>query len=38
VGSRPIKLRKSSWKQRNLETVRKKEKEKQALIGLLTGR
>ncbi|KAK0158017.1 hypothetical protein PV328_011684 [Microctonus aethiopoides] len=38
VGSRPIKLRKSSWKQRNLDTVRKKEKEKQALIGLLTGR
>lgn len=38
VGSRPIKLRKSSWKQRNLESVRKKEKEKQALIGLLTGR
>ncbi|KAK1117769.1 hypothetical protein K0M31_015708 [Melipona bicolor] len=35
---RPIKLRKSSWKQRNLETMRKKEKEKQALIGLLTGR
>ncbi|OXU31597.1 hypothetical protein TSAR_010259 [Trichomalopsis sarcophagae] len=38
VGSRPIKLRKSSWKQRNLDTVRKKEKEKQNLIGLLTGR
>lgn len=38
VGSRPIKLRKSSWKQRNLESVRKKEKEKQNLIGLLTGR
>ncbi|KZC04603.1 RNA-binding protein 42 [Dufourea novaeangliae] len=38
VGSRPIKLRKSSWKQRNLESVRKKEKEKQTLIGLLTGR
>ncbi|XP_015523681.1 RNA-binding protein 42 isoform X1 [Neodiprion pinetum] len=38
VGSRPIKLRKSSWKQRNLDSVRKKEKEKQALIGLLTGR
>ncbi|XP_058804013.1 RNA-binding protein 42 [Phymastichus coffea] len=38
VGSRPIKLRKSNWKQRNLESVRKKEKEKQNLIGLLTGR
>lgn len=38
VGSRPIKLRKSSWKQRNMESVRKKEKEKTALIGLLTGR
>lgn len=38
VGSRPIKLRKSSWKQRNLESVRKKDKEKQNLIGLLTGR
>ncbi|XP_044017536.1 RNA-binding protein 42 [Aphidius gifuensis] len=37
VGSRPIKLRKSSWKQRNLDSVRKKEKEKQTLIGLLTG-
>ncbi|XP_074099703.1 uncharacterized protein LOC141527878 isoform X1 [Cotesia typhae] len=32
VGSRPIKLRKSAWKQRNLETVRKREKEKQMLI------
>ncbi|XP_033217953.1 RNA-binding protein 42 [Belonocnema kinseyi] len=38
VGSRPIKLRKSSWKQRNLDSVRKKEKDKQNLIGLLTGR
>ena len=38
VGSRPIKLRKSTWKQRNIDTVRKKEKEKTALIGLLTGR
>lgn len=38
VGSRPIKLRKSSWKQRNMESVRKKDKEKTALIGLLTGR
>jgi hypothetical protein len=38
VGSRPIKLRKSMWKSRNLEIVRKKEKEKAALIGMLTGR
>lgn len=38
VGSRPIKLRKSTWKQRNMDTVRKKEKEKTVLIGLLTGR
>ncbi|XP_065342948.1 RNA-binding protein 42 isoform X1 [Cloeon dipterum] len=38
VGSRPIKLRKSVWKARNIEVVRKKEKEKAALIGMLTGR
>nr|CAD7456048.1 unnamed protein product [Timema tahoe] len=38
VGSRPIKLRKSTWRARNIDTVRKKEKEKTALIGLLTGR
>lgn len=38
VGSRPIKLRKSSWKNRAAEVVRKKEKEKAALIGLLTGK
>lgn len=38
VGSRPIKLRKSSWKNRNLDIVRKKDKEKAVLIGLLTGR
>uniref|UniRef100_A0A672SVH9 RNA-binding protein 42 n=1 Tax=Sinocyclocheilus grahami TaxID=75366 RepID=A0A672SVH9_SINGR len=31
VGSRPIKLRKSSWKDRNLEVVRKKQKEKKKL-------
>lgn len=37
VGSRPIKLRKSTWRNRNLDIARKKEKEKQALIGLLTG-
>lgn len=38
VGSRPIKLRKSTWKNRNLDTVKKKEKEKAALIALLTGK
>ncbi|XP_026281094.1 RNA-binding protein 42 [Frankliniella occidentalis] len=38
VGSRPIKLRKSSWRNRSAEVVRKKEKEKAALIGLLTGK
>jgi len=31
VGNRPIKLRKSSWKERNIEIVRKKEKEKKKL-------
>uniref|UniRef100_U5ETG9 RNA-binding protein 42 n=1 Tax=Corethrella appendiculata TaxID=1370023 RepID=U5ETG9_9DIPT len=34
VGSRPIKLRKSTWKTRSIETVRKKDKEKQALLSL----
>ena len=32
VGSRPIKLRKSTWRQRSMDIVRKKEKEKQALL------
>lgn len=31
VGNRPIKLRKSNWKERNIETVRKKQKQKQRL-------
>lgn len=31
VGNRPIKLRKSNWKERNLEMVRKKDKEKKKL-------
>ncbi|XP_066534315.1 RNA-binding protein 42 isoform X2 [Hoplias malabaricus] len=31
VGSRPIKLRKSTWKDRNIEVVRKKQKEKKKL-------
>jgi len=34
VGNRPIKLRKSVWKDRNHEVVKKKKKEKQKL-GLL---
>ncbi|KAL1139425.1 hypothetical protein AAG570_006409 [Ranatra chinensis] len=38
VGSRPIKLRKSTWKHRSLDVVRKKEKEKIALINMFTGR
>ncbi|XP_041081677.1 RNA-binding protein 42 [Polyodon spathula] len=31
VGSRPIKLRKSTWKDRNIEVVRKKQKDKKKL-------
>lgn len=31
VGNRPIKLRKSNWKDRNMEIVRKKEAEKQKM-------
>lgn len=31
VGSRPIKLRKSTWKDRNIEVVRKKQREKKKL-------
>ena len=34
VGSRPIKLRKSTWKTRSIDIVRKKEKEKQNLLSL----
>ncbi|XP_030758514.1 RNA-binding protein 42 isoform X2 [Sitophilus oryzae] len=37
VGSRPIKLRKSSWRNRCIDVVKKKEKEKAALINLLTS-
>lgn len=33
VGSRPIKLRRSNWKNRNIEDVRKRQKEKDALLG-----
>lgn len=32
VGSRPIKLRKSTWRQRSIDLVRKKEKEKQTML------
>lgn len=28
IGSRPVKLRKSDWKDRNLKEVKKKEKQK----------
>ncbi|CAH0560238.1 unnamed protein product [Brassicogethes aeneus] len=38
VGSRPIKLRKSCWRQRSIDVVKKKEKEKAALINMLTGK
>lgn len=31
VGNRPIKLKKSDWRNRQLETYRKKEKEKKRL-------
>ena len=31
VGNRPIKLRKSTWKDRNADVVRKKEREKKRL-------
>lgn len=32
VGSRPIKLRKSSWKSRSFDVVKRKEKEKVQLL------
>lgn len=37
VGSRPIKLRKSCWKNRSIDVVRKKDKEKAALLSMLTA-
>ncbi|CAH2008919.1 unnamed protein product [Acanthoscelides obtectus] len=37
VGSRPIKLRKSTWRNRCIDIVKKKEKEKAALLNLLTS-
>lgn len=33
VGSRPIKLRKSNWKNRNIDEVKKRQKEKDVLLG-----
>jgi len=35
VGSRPIKLRKSNWRNRNLEEARKKDKERAQLLALV---
>lgn len=35
VGSRPIKLRKSTWRNRGLDERRKKEAEKKALLALI---
>lgn len=35
VGSRPIKLRKSTWRQRGMEERRKKEVEKKQLLALI---
>ncbi|XP_044748128.1 RNA-binding protein 42 [Coccinella septempunctata] len=37
VGSRPIKLRKSTWKNRCVDVVKKKEKERASLMNLLTS-
>lgn len=37
VGSRPIKLRKSTWRQRGIEEKRKKEAEKKALLALINN-
>ncbi|ODM93637.1 RNA-binding protein 42 [Orchesella cincta] len=34
VGSRPIKLRKSNWKNRNVDVVRKRETERMSLLGI----
>ena len=35
IGSRPVKLKKSDWKQRDLKEVRKKEKAKKKFLGKL---
>ncbi|XP_074038312.1 RNA-binding protein 42-like [Leptinotarsa decemlineata] len=37
VGSRPIKLRKSTWRNRCIDVVKKKKKERAALVHLLTS-
>ncbi|KAL1506366.1 hypothetical protein ABEB36_005741 [Hypothenemus hampei] len=37
VGSRPIKLRKSTWRNRCIDIVKRKEKEKAVLVNLLTS-
>jgi len=31
IGSRPVKLRKSTWKDRNIDVVKKRQKEKRKL-------
>lgn len=31
IGSRPVKLRKSTWRDRNVDVVKKREKEKRKL-------
>jgi len=35
IGSRPVKLKKSDWKERDLKEVRKKEKAKKKFLGKL---
>ncbi len=35
VGSRPIKLRKSTWENRGLGQVRKREKQQKQLLGII---
>lgn len=37
VGSRPIKLRKSAWRQRSFEVVKRKEKEKATLLHMFNN-
>jgi len=34
VGSRPIKLRKSNWKNRNIDMVKKRDKERNQILGI----
>jgi hypothetical protein len=35
IGSRPVKLRKSDWKDRNVNEVKKKEKKKHKMLASL---